>query len=685
MSNSEDSEPNSDKCEVDFQFEKNNKEHRTDQISKRRLIVRRGQCFNIKVKFTDGFNPENNKLQLVFDMGSEPQKSNGTKIEVPLTDSINAKRWSGIISSSTSSELHLTISPSPKAKIGYYHFTLQHCYQDVQYYLGNFVVLFNPWCAEDEVFLDNDAKRDEYVMNETGIIYVGSSYYISDRSWNFGQFEEDILDICIKLLNNTPNLNESLKERGCPVHVSRIVSAMVNCIDDNGIIYGNWSGSYDFGVPPGKWNGSVQILRKWNKLGCKPVRYGQCWVFAAVTCTVLRCLGIPTRVVTNFDSAHDTNANLTIDEYWNVEGESVGESDDSIWNFHVWNECWMLRNDLQPGYDGWQAVDATPQEKSEGIYCCGPASVKAIREGVVDMNYDAPFVFAEVNANCVNWLVFENGEKMKLDSRRSRVGHNISTKKCGSNEREDVTSHYKYPDGSMEEACIFKKANRIQNIAVPDKTLGLSMTTNMPAYYGKPVAVSMIVSNKTSEEKSCNLRFWAKRRRYTGHTEKCCFKKFKKEITVGPNKDMEIPLKIDYKEYGSFPDTYNMMKLMSMVTEAKSNACASAITDISLINPSIIIKVLNYDITVNKEVSLEINLQNTTPETLKNCVLTLEGVGLIKDELEVKFSDILPNQKAKVNCKIVPYKTGKKKLLVDFDCDKTISMKGSLDINVKEQ
>ena len=39
---------------------------------------------------------------------------------------------------------------------------------------------------------------------------------------------------------------------------------------------------------------------------------------------------------------------------------------DSVWNFHVWNEVWMTRPDLQAGYGGWQAIDATPQETSEG-------------------------------------------------------------------------------------------------------------------------------------------------------------------------------------------------------------------------------------------------------------------------------------------------------------------------------
>ena len=35
-------------------------------------------------------------------------------------------------------------------------------------------------------------------------------------------------------------------------------------------------------------------------------------------------------------------------------------------NFHVWNEVYMKRLDLPAGYNGWQAIDATPQETSEG-------------------------------------------------------------------------------------------------------------------------------------------------------------------------------------------------------------------------------------------------------------------------------------------------------------------------------
>lgn len=57
----------------------------------------------------------------------------------------------------------------------------------------------------------------------------------------------------------------------------------------------------------------------------------------------------------------------------------------------------MSRPDLPDGFGGWQALDATPQERSPqgGGFRLGPSSIRAIKLGQ-RMNFDVEFVISEV-------------------------------------------------------------------------------------------------------------------------------------------------------------------------------------------------------------------------------------------------------------------------------------------------
>uniref|UniRef100_A0A8C4ELV9 Protein-glutamine gamma-glutamyltransferase 2 n=1 Tax=Dicentrarchus labrax TaxID=13489 RepID=A0A8C4ELV9_DICLA len=430
----------------------NNSSHHTELYGEERLIVRRGQPFNIILHLKTGskeFTPGETSFTLIVETGPLPRKESDTKVSFGLRDSTVDTEWSASATNGPSGNtLTVSISSSPNAPIGIYSLTLDQEGQETS--LGQFILLFNAWCPRDAVFMRSETKRQEYVLAQHGQIYRGTYKRIKGTPWNFGQFDQDILDICLKILDDNPKFvsdaDKDCSARKNPIYVTRVLSAMINSNDDSGVLVGEW-GEFSGGVHPGLWIGSGDILRQWAKSG--PVCYGQCWVFAAVACTVSRAFGIPCRVVTNFGSAHDTNANLKIEKFYDEDGESLSNSD-SIWNFHVWVDSWMTRPDLEPEFDGWQASDPTPQEKSEGVFCCGPAPLRAIKQGELTKKYDAPFIFAEVNADVVDMVRLSNGKFVTFGGSTKSVGRFISTKAVGSDKRHDITHQYKYPEGTAE-------------------------------------------------------------------------------------------------------------------------------------------------------------------------------------------------------------------------------------------
>uniref|UniRef100_A0A7N6FG96 Protein-glutamine gamma-glutamyltransferase 2 n=1 Tax=Anabas testudineus TaxID=64144 RepID=A0A7N6FG96_ANATE len=456
--------------EVDLNSKTNSTEHHTSTITADELIVRRGQAFTVTLKLTQAFNPDLYPLTVVAATGDCPSEDQGTESHFGIPDSVtrspSAKAvWKIALHKNSSAPmgiLVLTITPPANTPIGKYTLSVKH--RDCEMLL-KIVVLFNPWCPDDWVFLPDELERQEYVMNEQGIIYTGNGNYISGTHWDFGQFEDNMVNICLKILDvNNKHLKNPADDESArcnPIYISRVISAMINSQDDHGVLEGNWGSSFWGGVSPSQWNGSHAILKKWFNTYCSPVKYGQCWVFAGVMCSVMRLLGIPCRVVTNYESAHDNDGNLVIDVFHADYGVRFRESNDSVWNFHVWVEGWMRRPDLAEDgkYDGWQVLDPTPQEKSEGVFCCGPASVKAILNGDTELKYDGPFIYAEVNADCIDWLVKANGSKVNIFSDTKRVGQNISTKAVGLNKRMDITDTYKYPEGSAKEREVFKHAS----------------------------------------------------------------------------------------------------------------------------------------------------------------------------------------------------------------------------------
>ncbi|XP_064023527.1 protein-glutamine gamma-glutamyltransferase 2 isoform X2 [Pogoniulus pusillus] len=544
--------------------------------------------------------------------------------------------------------------------------------------------------GEDTVFLREEEERREYILSQQGLIYQGSRDYITSTPWNFGQFEDGILPICLELLDTNPKFlrdqDRDCSRRNDPVYIGRVVSAMVNCNDeDRGVLAGRWDNQYGDGMSPMAWIGSVDILKRWKNLGCQPVKYGQCWVFAAVACTVMRCLGIPSRVVTNYNSAHDTNGNLVIDRYFSETGQEERRSRDMIWNFHCWVESWMARPDLAPGYDGWQALDPTPQEKSEGVFCCGPAPVRAVKEGDLQLRYDIPFVFAEVNADVVYWVVRSDGTQKK-STHSSVVGKSISTKSVGRDSREDITHTYKYPEESEKEREVFAKAEReTSSLRQAEEGLHLRIKLSDGANNGCDFDVFAVVNNNTDTERLCHLTLGARTASYNGTLGPQCGMKDLPDLTLQPWAEQRVPLRILYQDYGENLTQDNLIKVVALLTEQQSGDVVVAVRDILIQNPEIKIRVLGEPMQ-NRKLVAEVSLVNPLSVPLNNCVFVVEGANLTDGQQVKELEEpVEPQGQAKVRLDLVPRQAGRHKLVVDFESDKLLGVKGYRNVIIAPQ
>uniref|UniRef100_UPI0037E90A21 protein-glutamine gamma-glutamyltransferase 2-like n=1 Tax=Semicossyphus pulcher TaxID=241346 RepID=UPI0037E90A21 len=673
-----------ERCDLDIK--RNSSSHHTDQCAEERLIVRRGQPFNIILHLkagSKGFKPGETSFTLIVETGPLPRKESDTKFCFGLSDSIVDTEWSALATNDPSGNtVSVSISSSPNAPIGIYTLTLDQEGQKTS--LGKFTLLFNAWCHRDAVYMRSETKRQEYVLEQHGQVYRGTYKRIKGKPWNFGQFESGILDICLKILDDNPKFvsdaDKDCSARKNPIYVTRVLSAMINSNDDMGVLVGSWD-KFLGGVHPGTWIGSGAILRQWAESG--PVRYGQCWVFAAVSCTVSRALGIPCRVVTNFGSAHDTDGNLIIENLYDENGEAM--SSDSVWNFHVWVDSWMTRPDLGTEFDGWQTSDPTPQETSDGVFCCGPASLKAIKEGELTKKYDAPFIFAEVNADVVDLVRLSNGEFVKFSGSTKSVGRFISTKAVGSDDRHDITHQYKYSEGSEEERRVYEKAqhhNKLQQRGEePGLALKIKLADNMTV--GSDFEVYAVLTNNSMEAKTCKLMLFARAVGYNGKRgDSCGFASDKVEVPYGEERRMS--LKLEYGHYGSVITSDRMILLSAMTLGKHTNDFHKAEKTVVLDEPDIQIKLVG-EAKLNQSVTTEVSLLNPLPETLQDCSFTIEGAGLTDGKpMTKKIGSVGPKQEAKASIEFSPARAGSSVLFVNFDSNKLQNIKSSIKVEVKE-
>ncbi|KAG0725052.1 Hemocyte protein-glutamine gamma-glutamyltransferase [Chionoecetes opilio] len=546
---------------------------------------------------------------------------------------------------------------------------------------------------DDTVFMEDEVKREEYVMNEQGKVFVGAYKQSRGRPWAFGQFDDVVLPVAVYLLEISRIADP---ERGNPVKV-------VNSSDESGVLSGRWDGEYSDGVAPYKWSGSVRILEEYVKSGYQPVKYGQCWVFSALVTTVCRALGIPCRSVTNFVSAHDTNSSLTIDKFFDKQGEEIeggpdGENYDSIWNFHVWNDVWMVRNDLPPGYGGWQAIDSTPQEESDHKMQCGPVSLVAIRRGDIGLSYDAPFVFAEVNADVMHWGEDKDSEWgwTRLKMNKYHVGRAILTKgpgkddDAGEGDQEDVVNEYKNKEGTTSERLAIHNAIRGSSRAMQyynfKKDVKEDVTFDLieieKIIVGRPFQVKVVVRNDSDQPRKVHAFLNSRSLYYTG-VSVSHIKKAEGTFVLKPKASQDVAMTVQYSEYWKKLVEHCMMKIYAICRVEETGQTWTDEDDFTVEKPRLEIKIQKEkEVRVRKMCEATFSFTNPLDVPLTDCQLSVDGAGLMRPRAITVKNDIAPQAKFTHTMRFLPRVHGQRKVIATFNAKELFDVSGSKTLTV---
>jgi len=565
------------------------KEHHTDFFKiEFGFAVRRGQPFTITVETSKPLNLS--EMTINFEVNEDEKDhdaNNYPDFNTTVTKAVGETTY------------EVEVITSADAAVGKYDDIIMYVQQissdknsslpDIEGFLYEYpfpvYFLFNPWVSEDLVYIQDEALRQEHILNEYGNVYCGSLNSYDSIKWYYGQSNQVTLDAAFHLLKK---LDRS--KMGKVIDVVQTVShhqgMMRNKKDPDGpllvgdwdaLLEGNW-GDFPFenDTNPESWTSTTDILNRWKETN-KPTQYGQCWVFGALQNALMRALGVGSRQISAFGAGIDMSMmedknkkpHHVIDEYYDKNGTTV-YSMGQLWNFHSWNDIYLTRDVKK--YNGWQSLDGTPP----GL---GPAPVEAIKELDDNSLWNTSNVISTVHSTVRNFFVtckkhHKKADKLKgckvekllkYDAKGLRLIVSSKTAENGTLVMDNITSQFIEPgtdafipfdnDTLVNTNSLAENTNSFAENVLPEANMRIIPLAH-GIVMGTPVEGSIVINTtslREGEKVHVNYKITLETR--TGQLIKD-LQIASGEVTVGTGPNATLPYSVDAEAY-LLPDLFD--------------------------------------------------------------------------------------------------------------------------------
>ncbi|CAG5125634.1 unnamed protein product, partial [Candidula unifasciata] len=269
------------------------------------------------------------------------------------------------------------------------------------------------------------------------------------------------------------------------------------------------------------------------------------------------------------------------------------------------------------------------------------------------------------------------------------VGKKISTKAAGSNEREDITHSYKYPQGSEEEVAAVLKAGKTGSTRpdlfskVKQDVVFTLVSDQEKQTLGATFEVSLSVKNNSNEQRTISSGLIiVSTMYYTGKLSRQLKKLDFQGLVLSPGEENLQTIQVTEDEYFDSLEDFGMLNVNATATINETSQNFITNKTYSLRQPRLTIQAPRQAV-VNQTFNVEVSFLNPyKTRSLTDCWLQLDSVVSF---MQFEVGNLNPGATLKASLPVAATKAGDHDIIMALQSKQLKGITGETVIHIQEE